>query len=103
MTPRQFDALTFVREFWATKGHSPSYDEIREGLGLKSKSGIWVLLNALEDQGYIARTFNQHRSVTPVEISPANPKVAKIDRNKPGPKPKVVVEAGKKKVKLPWD
>lgn len=71
MTPRQSQTLTFVREFWAENGFSPSYDEIRDALGLKSKSGVWFFLNSLEKQGYIVRSFNQVRSVTPVELLPA--------------------------------
>jgi repressor LexA len=91
MTPRQSQALSFIREFWAEKGYSPSYDEIRESLGLKSKSGVWFLLNALQDQGYVARTFNKVRSVTPIEISPSAP-------TSPPPAP----EATEKTAKTPW-
>lgn len=77
MTPRQAETLTFIKEFWAERGFSPSYEEIREALGLKSKSGVWLLLKALEDQGYISRSYNQVRSVTPAELTPKKPKKKK--------------------------
>ena len=94
MTPRQADTLAFVREFWDEHDFSPSYDEIREGIGLKSKSGVWFLLNALEDQGYVVRTFNETRSVTPIERSPSRPKKKKA---KDGVTP-TIVEVSEKQI-----
>ena len=116
MTPRQSATLDFVRDFWAEHSFSPSYDEIREGIGLKSKSGVWFLLNALEQQGYVVRTFNESRSVTPVEFLPKKAKKPKetmklpesgraIGREKENTKEKIPIGVGetKKTAKvLPW-
>jgi repressor LexA len=44
MTRRQKNALDFIKSFWAENGYAPSYDEIREHLGLKSKSNVHALV-----------------------------------------------------------
>lgn len=43
---------------------TPSYDEMRAALGLRSKSGIHWLLGALEERGFISRLPNRARSIT---------------------------------------
>jgi repressor LexA len=100
MTPRQSATLDFVRDFWEEHNFSPSYDEIREGIGLKSKSGVWFLLNALEQQGYVVRTFNESRSVTPVEFLPVKKKKPKETKKLPDQSHNVRPEKTAKI--LPW-
>jgi len=100
MTPRQSATLDFVRDFWAEHSFSPSYDEIREGIGLKSKSGVWFLLNALEQQGYVVRTFNESRSVTPVEFLPKKAKKPKETKKLPDSSP--IGGTAKTAKVLPW-
>ena len=61
MTPRQRDALAFIRTFIAATGTSPSYDEIAVALGLKNKSGVHRLVLALVEQGALRRPFTLAR------------------------------------------
>lgn len=49
---------------------SPSYVEMRDHLGLESKSGIHRLIEALEERGYISRIKNRARSIVAIEPRP---------------------------------
>lgn len=64
LTNRQKATLTFVADYMAAhEGVSPSYDEIRNGLGLRSKSGVHRLITALAQRGHITRRRDRARSV----------------------------------------
>lgn len=63
MTPKQREALGFLRAFIAEYSHSPSFDEVRQGLNLASKSGVYRLMDALQHQGYIRRLRYRGRTV----------------------------------------
>lgn len=65
MTPQQRKLLTFIEEN-TVDDVSPSYEEMRKGMGLKSKSGINRLIKGLERRGYITRMPNMARSITVV-------------------------------------
>ena len=61
LTKKQKELLDFLRE---QEGEvSPSFDEMREALGLASKSGIHRLVKGLEDRGYINRIPNRKRTI----------------------------------------
>ena len=69
LTPKMHQALVFIRDYIRdTGGSSPSYDEIRDGLGLASKSGVHRLAVSLEARGYIRRISGAHRSIHLVEV-----------------------------------
>jgi repressor LexA len=70
MTPRQSQLLSYIETYIEIIGNSPSYDELREALGLKAKSAIHRMVLALEAQGKIRRTVGRHRSI---ETVPQNP------------------------------
>lgn len=53
MTKRQQDLLTFVRDYIAEHGVSPSYEEIGVALALKTKSGVSRLVHELVDRGLL--------------------------------------------------
>lgn len=55
LTPRQAKVLAFLRERIAATGVGPSFVEIAEHLGIRSKSAVWVLMDALEQRGAIRR------------------------------------------------
>lgn len=57
------ELLQFIRGYQARKGHSPSYDEMREAVGLSSKAGIHRLVTALHERGYIRRHANRARAI----------------------------------------
>lgn len=62
-TPRQNDLLRFLKGHIAAKGFSPSYTEMMDGMGVKSKSGIARLLDGLEARGLIRRLPAQARAI----------------------------------------
>lgn len=53
LTPRQSDALSFIRSHQAEKGVSPTFDEIAAGMGLASKSRAYELVKGLERRGAV--------------------------------------------------
>jgi len=53
MTENQKKLLDFVTSYIGTKGHSPSYQEISEGIGIRSKGNIGSQLKVLEEAGHI--------------------------------------------------
>jgi len=63
MTPKQFALLGFIREFSEKNGYAPSFDEMKDFMGLKSKSGIHRLLKELEGQNILTRQPHQTRGV----------------------------------------
>ncbi len=64
LTKRQLDVLYFIHKHTLNhNGVAPSYDEIKDGIGLKSKNGINRLICALEERGYIRRHPHKARSI----------------------------------------
>ena len=79
LTSKQHELLLFINERLNQSGVSPSFDEMREALDLKSKSGVHRLISALEERGFIARLPNRARalevlklpeSATPAAVAP---------------------------------
>lgn len=67
LTPRQRETLTFIEQYIAARGCSPTYDEIKDGLGIGSKSGVHRLVVALERRGHVKRLPNMGRSITVIQ------------------------------------
>jgi len=63
MTPNLKSCLDFISVFWKDNGYAPSYEEIKVGLGAKSKSSVAALVKRLEERGYITRMPNLARSI----------------------------------------
>jgi len=63
LTQKQKDALDFIAGYIGKFGKGPSFDEIKDGLGLKSKSGVHRLVTALVDRGYLVRLPNRARAL----------------------------------------
>lgn len=63
LTPRQYRLLRYIHERQHTNGITPSFDEMRLAVGLKSKSGIHQLITALEERGYIRKLANRARAL----------------------------------------
>ena len=55
LTRKQHELLTFIDRHLTTTGFSPSFEEMKQALGLKSKSGIHRLISALEERGFLQR------------------------------------------------
>lgn len=63
LTSKQYELLIFINERIREGGVSPSFDEMKDALDLKSKSGIHRLINALEERGFIRRLPNRARAL----------------------------------------
>lgn len=63
LTKKQKELLLFIHERMRTGEIAPSFDEMREALGLKSKSGIHRLITALVERGYLQRLPNRARAL----------------------------------------
>ena len=63
LTRKQTELLQFISEQISRDGVSPSFDEMRDALGLKSKSGVHRLVTALEERGFIRRFPNRARAL----------------------------------------
>lgn len=63
LTRKQRDLLIFVNDYIQKSGLSPSFEEMKLGLNLKSKSGIHRLINALVERGFLERLPNKARAL----------------------------------------
>ena len=63
LTAKQRELLLFIDQRLKANGISPSFDEMREALDLKSKSGVHRLISALEERGFIRRLANRARAL----------------------------------------
>ena len=63
MTKKQSDCFSFIKHYLSVNGIPPSVDEMRAGLGLKSKSGVHRLLNGLRERGLVDWLPNRARSI----------------------------------------
>ena len=61
LTRKQFELLRFINERLKESGIPPSFDEMKDALDLRSKSGIHRLITALEERGFIRRLPNRAR------------------------------------------
>ena len=63
LTRKQHELLLFINKRLAEGGISPSFDEMKEALGLKSKSGIHRLITGLEERGFLKRLPHRARAL----------------------------------------
>jgi len=63
LTVKQRNLLLLIADHLQNHGVVPSFDEMREGIGLKSKSGIHRLISSLEERGYIRRLPHRARAL----------------------------------------
>lgn len=68
LTKKQRDLLQFIHEYTRRTGLSPSFEEMKAGLDLRSKSGIHRLINALVERGFLARLPNKARALEVVKL-----------------------------------
>ncbi len=68
LTKKQKNLLIFINEKLKRTGVSPSYDEMRMSLNLKSKSGIHRLISALEERGFIKRLPHKARALEVIKL-----------------------------------
>ena len=68
LTRKQHELLMFIHERMKESGIPPSFDEMKDALDLKSKSGIHRLITALEERGFIRRLPNRARALEVVRL-----------------------------------
>src|SRR5574338_391461 len=68
LTAKQRELLIFIDDRLKEDGVSPSFDEMREALDLKSKSGVHRLISALEERGFIRRLPNRARALEVLKL-----------------------------------
>lgn len=94
LTRKQLDLLRFIQGRMQECGVPPSFDEMKDALDLKSKSGIHRLITALEERGFLRRLPNRARAIEVIRIPESLAQAAS-----PTPEPRrftpSVVEGGK--------
>jgi repressor LexA len=86
LTRKQLELLDFIQKRVARDGVPPSFDEMKDALDLRSKSGIHRLITALEERGFIRRLAHRARAIEIVKLPDAmekpgfSPKLIKGDR-----------------------
>ncbi len=68
LTRKQHELLRFIHERLRETGVPPSFDEMKDALDLKSKSGIHRLITALEERGFIRRLPNRARALEVIRL-----------------------------------
>ncbi|WP_108815161.1 transcriptional repressor LexA [Loktanella sp. Alg231-35] len=106
LTKKQLDLLEFIHKRVQRDGVPPSFDEMKEALDLRSKSGIHRLITALEERGFIRRLAHRARALEIVKLPDAmqtktgfTPRV--IDGDKPDSTPENAIPVDSGAVNLP--
>ncbi|MDX2223290.1 MAG: transcriptional repressor LexA [Rhodospirillaceae bacterium] len=68
LTKKQYQLLLLIRDRMAREGVAPSFDEMKEALKLKSKSGIHRLITALEERGFLRRLPHKARALEVLKL-----------------------------------
>ena len=79
LTQRQLQLLRFIQLYVKEHDVSPSFDEMRSALKLRSKSGIHRLISGLEERGYIRRLAYRARALEVVKVLPEGPVGTDLD------------------------
>ncbi|GJD78150.1 transcriptional repressor LexA [Methylobacterium gregans] len=102
LTRKQLDLLRFIQQRMRESGVPPSFDEMKDALDLKSKSGIHRLITALEERGFLRRLPNRARAIEvirlPESLGPATASAAAPEPRRFTPS---VVEGGRAKAVPP--
>ena len=68
LTRKQHELLVYINQRLSADGVSPSFDEMKDALGLRSKSGIHRLITALEERGFIRRLPHRARALSVLKL-----------------------------------
>jgi repressor LexA len=80
LTRKQSELLTYIQERLKESGVSPSFEEMKDALALKSKSGVHRLISALEERGFIRRLPNRARALEVLRMPDAKAGIAAQQR-----------------------
>ena len=98
LTRKQHELLMFIHERLTESGVPPSFDEMKDALDLRSKSGIHRLITALEERGFIRRLAHRARAIEIVKLpeslggAPAGFRPQVIDGDRPDSKPPAAMD-----------
>ena len=84
LTRKQHELICFISDRLEETGVSPSFEEMKEALDLKSKSGVHRLISALEERGFIRRLPNRARALEILKM-PERGEVVKLPKKAPAP------------------
>lgn len=68
LTRKQYELLVYINDHLKTKGVSPSFEEMKEALSLRSKSGIHRLITGLEERGFIRHLAHRARALEVLKL-----------------------------------
>ena len=86
LTKKQHELLLMINQQLTEKGVSPSYDEMKDALELRSKSGIHRLIKALEERGFIRRLPFRARALEVLRMPPGTPHIPMAEMVETDPK-----------------
>ncbi len=96
LTQKQKELLLFIHERMQADGVPPSFDEMKDALDLKSKSGIHRLITALVERGFIRRLPHRARAIEVIKL----PEGSDAAPKKAGFQPSVIEGSGRKPAEL---
>lgn len=73
LTQKQYKLLMFINKIQKETGCSPSFDEMKEAVGLKSKSGIYALIESLVERNYLKKIPHKARALEVVRLPKLKP------------------------------
>jgi repressor LexA len=104
LTAKQHELIRFIQQRLEETGISPSFEEMKEALDLKSKSGVHRLISALEERGFLRRLPNRARALEvvrqPEDVTPSRGSTASNVVSMPAPAPRIA-EAANDVIELP--
>ena len=108
LTRKQLELLRFIRDRIAREGVPPSFEEMKDELNLKSKSGVHRLITALEERGFIHRMPHRARALEIARLPEAlereagfEPQVIQGGNNRTAASPAGVADAGRQALEVP--
>jgi len=85
LTRKQYELLTYIDSYLKRTGYSPSFEEMKDALRLKSKSGIHRLISALEERNYLGRRHHRARALEvlrlPDNMTPRDDTVLELEED----------------------
>ncbi|MGE0339357.1 MAG: transcriptional repressor LexA [Xanthobacteraceae bacterium] len=101
LTRKQYELLRFIHERLKEAGVPPSFDEMKDALDLRSKSGIHRLITALEERGFIRRLPNRARALEVIRLPETVAPAMGSPRSRGGFSPNVIEGSLGKVAKMP--
>ncbi|BAK83000.1 transcriptional repressor LexA [Komagataeibacter medellinensis] len=85
LTKKQHELLLFIDGHLRRTGFSPSFDEMKDALGLRSKSGIHRLISALEERGFLHRRHHRARALEILRLPDIETMPSPVEQPDPAP------------------